>query len=300
LSAPSQTDAAEFVTVIVPIYNGEDGVTKLLEALRAQDYPPDRFEVLIVDNGSKDRTMAKVEAFAAAHRGLNLKLVTEHEHQGSYAARNKGVAAAKGDILAFTDGDCRPTPTWISAGVVALRRHGVEQVAGAVEFFFADNPPNPWEQVDSVIHLRQDLYVRDNAFGATANLFVRAQALAQVNGFRANLQSGGDFDFGQRMKAAGFRIVYCAEAVIGHEARASHHEVATKVRRVASGLETLVDEGRLKRLSPKDFKPRRRPPEGTPIAHLGFGRYAVLMLLINYFHYMRLRARIAARARIGE
>jgi glycosyltransferase involved in cell wall biosynthesis len=286
---------ADFVSIIVPIYNGEDGVDHLLAALAAQDYPADRFEIVIVDNGSRDRTMELVEAFARASPALSVRLVKEHDHRGSYAARNKGVSTAKGPILAFTDADCRPVPGWLSAGVGALRRHGVEQVAGAIEFLFANDQPNAWERVDSVVHLRQDLYVRDNGFGATANLFVLADALAKAGGFRQNLQSGGDFEFGQRMKAAGFRIAYSPEALIRHSARASHDEIATKVRRVAAGLNTLAGEGLLKPLGLRDLKPRRRAPEGTPVAQLGFFRHAVLIALINYFHYMRLLARVTAK-----
>lgn len=289
--------AADFVTVIVPIYNGEDGVTGLLEALRAQDYPHDRLEVLIVDNGSRDRTMDIVQAFAEASPGFPLRLITEHEQRGSYAARNKAVAVARGEILAFTDGDCRPAPGWISSGVETLRRSEVEQVAGAIQFEFANDPPNIWEFVDSVMHLRQEIYVRDNQFGATANLFVRAAALRQVGGFRSDLKSGGDFEFGQRMRNAGFGITYCPDARIGHAARDSHREVATKVRRVGAGLATLVDEGRLRPFSLRDLKPRRRAPDGTPVAALGFGRRTLMMILINYFHYMRLASRLSERVR---
>ena len=292
-----QEGIADFVSIIVPIYNGEDGVGHLLEALAAQDYPPGRFEIIIVDNGSSDRTMAMVEAFAEANAGLPLRLATEHEHRGSYAARNKGVATAKGPILAFTDADCRPVPTWLSAGVEAMHRNGVDQVAGAIEFLFANDPPNAWELLDSTVHLRQDLYVRDNAFGATANLFVRAEALAKVGGFRQNLQSGGDFEFGQRMKGAGFTIAYSPEALIRHSARASHDEIATKVRRVAAGLNTLTTEGLIQPIALKDLKPRRRAPESPRVASLGVVRHAVLIVLINYFHYMRVHARLQGSRR---
>jgi glycosyltransferase involved in cell wall biosynthesis len=286
-----------FVSVIVPIYNGEHGVRGLLDALAMQDYPRSRFEILIVDNGSSDRTMELIEGFARQTPDLALKLAKEHERRGSYAARNLGVSLAKGAILAFTDGDCRPIPGWISAGVRALADSAADQAAGAIEFMFSNEPPNLWEHLDSVMHLRQDTYVRDNAFGATANLFVRAEALRSVNGFRADLQSGGDFEFGQRMRDAGFRIVFAPEARILHEARNSHREIATKVRRVATGLSTLTAEGRLPQVSLNDFKPRRRLPQAAQELTRGLVRNAALLALMNYFHYMRLRARMKAAAR---
>jgi glycosyltransferase involved in cell wall biosynthesis len=299
VSPPTQLGAhpAEFVSVIVPVYNGEDGVTTLLAALSAQDYPAESFEILVVDNGSADRTMAVVEAYAESRPSPKIRLLTEHERRGSYAARNKGVSVAKGTILAFTDADCRPVAGWIAAGVDAMRQSSAEQAGGAIEFLFANQPPNAWEQLDSLIFLRQSQYVREFGWSATANLFVRADALASVGGFRADLQSGGDAEFGLRMKAAGFRIVYSPEALIRHEARATHHEVATKARRISAGLEQLAGEGRIRPLSLVDFKPRRRLPEGSAAARPGFLRHVVLIVLLNYVHYLRLHARLSARKR---
>lgn len=290
----SQLDV-ERVSIIVPIYNGEDGVSALLDALRAQDYPSDRFEVLIVDNGSTDNTMDIIEAYGRAHPTFPLRLLKEHERRGSYAARNKGVSVATGDILAFTDGDCQPISTWLSAGVEALRRSGVAQAAGAIEFLFANQPPNIWEYIDSIMHLRQPIYVRDNHFGATANLFVRAEALRAVGGFRDDLKSGGDFEFGQRMHDAGYQIVYAEAARILHVARASHDEVVTKIRRVASGLKTLETEGRVRPVSFRDLKPRRQLPESA-VPPRGLLKRAQLFALMNYLHYVRLHARATARA----
>ena len=292
---PPRTAPAPRVSVIVPVYNGESGIGLLLDALEAQDFPRDSFEILIVDNGSSDRTMAVVADYALAHPTLPLRLLTEHERRGSYAARNTGVASAQGSILAFTDGDCRPVPGWLSAGVAALDSSGAEQVGGAIEFLFAAAKPNAWEHLDSLIFLRQEQYVREYGWSATANLFTRADALAKVGGFRDDLQSGGDAEFGLRMKAAGFRIVYSAEAAIRHEARNSHHEVTTKARRIAAGIEDLATQGRLAPLSLRDFKPRRRLPGSSAAPKPGLLRRLHLLLLLNYIHYMRLGVRLKAR-----
>lgn len=283
-----------FVSVIVPIYNGADGVAGLLDALNVQDYPKTSFEVLVVDNGSSDDTIARVEQFAAAHPSLSLRVLKEHERRGSYAARNKGVSEAKGEVFAFTDGDCRPIPGWLTAGVQALSGSGVDQVAGGVEFYFANTPPNVWECVDSLIHLRQDLYVRDNQFGVTANLFVKAAPLKQVGAFRDTLKSGGDFEFGQRMKAAGFGIVYAPHAKILHAARDSRDELLSKVRRVSGGLDTLASEGQVPPVRIKDLKPRLRPPRLAPELRGGFARPLAVLLALNYVHYNRLLARAEA------
>lgn len=292
-----QQARAPYVSVIVPIYNGASGVIGLLETLRRQDYPIDRFEVVIVDNGSSDGTMDVIQSFGAANPGWPLILETEHDRRGSYAARNKAVTVARGEILAFTDGDCQPVPGWISAGVASIQNTGCDQIAGGIDFYFANDPPNVWECVDSLIHLRQDVYVRDNHFGVTANLFVRADALRQVGAFRDDLKSGGDFEFGQRMRAAGFTIAYAPEAKILHEARASHHEVITKVRRVSGGLDTLASEGQVSTLRPKDLRPRLRVPAGPAVRKASLVRRLMVLAVLNYVHYSRLHARVQARRR---
>lgn len=301
-SSPTKQDRsvskkADFVSVIVPVYNGADIIETLLNALSEQTFPRECFEILIVDNASTDETPAIVEAFACRNSTLSLRLLTEHEHRGSYAARNKGVSAAKGSILAFTDADCRPAPEWIATGVMSLRESGVEQVAGAIEFEFAHDPPNSWEHLDCMMHLRQDHYAQ-MGFGATANLFVLADALAEVNGFRSDLQSGGDCEFGQRMKAAGFRINYCRDAVVRHPARATYKELAFKIRRVAAGMEVLSREGvYFKPLSLRALLPLRRAPISLLGLEAKFLRRTSTLLLINYFHYLRVGTRLAVRYR---
>jgi len=107
------------VSVIIPVYNDPDGIRRCFEALRKQSYPTERFEILAVDNGSTDDTRAVIQdALAGVPNGY---LLVEDEIQGSYAARNAGIERATGEVLAFTDADCTPAPTWIESGVKTLR-----------------------------------------------------------------------------------------------------------------------------------------------------------------------------------
>src|SRR6476646_11757769 len=89
------------VSVVVPVYNGEETIKTCVESLVGLDYPRDRFEVLIVDNKSTDGTRRVVEKYPVT-------LLQEAAVQSSYAARNLGVARSSGEIIAFTDADCVP------------------------------------------------------------------------------------------------------------------------------------------------------------------------------------------------
>ena len=88
-----------YISVIVPVYNGETTIGKCVEALLNQDYPKDKYEVIIVDNNSKDKTAEVIDQYPVTY-------ALEKGTQSSYAARNSAIKMAKGDVLAFTDSDC--------------------------------------------------------------------------------------------------------------------------------------------------------------------------------------------------
>lgn len=101
-----------FVSVIVPAYNAACTLPATLRALAAQTYPPERYEVIVVDDGSTDDT----SALAMAHGARVLR----QPHQSPAAARNAGACVARGEVLLFTDADCEPAEDWIAALVAAL------------------------------------------------------------------------------------------------------------------------------------------------------------------------------------
>ena len=95
-----------FVSVIVPMYNAERYLAQCLDALVSQDYPASDYEILLVDNRSTDRS---VEIGSRYERVMLLSEAAP----GAYLARNRGLKAARGEIIMFTDPDCVPAPSWI-------------------------------------------------------------------------------------------------------------------------------------------------------------------------------------------
>jgi lipopolysaccharide/colanic/teichoic acid biosynthesis glycosyltransferase/GT2 family glycosyltransferase len=94
------------ISVIVPAYNAAEVLPACLDALRSQTLPPDAYEIIVVDDGSTDGSLA-----LAAGQDVRAIQIT---HGGPAAARNAGVQAARGHLLAFTDSDCVPTPDWLA------------------------------------------------------------------------------------------------------------------------------------------------------------------------------------------
>src|SRR5689334_9252898 len=92
-------------SVVIPARNAARTLPATLAALRGQTYPADRLEVIVVDDGSADAT-GEVAAAGGAR-------VLRQAPAGPAAARNRGAAAATGEIILFTDADCTPAPTWV-------------------------------------------------------------------------------------------------------------------------------------------------------------------------------------------
>ena len=118
------------VSVVVPIYNGEADLPELIKCLLSQTYPQDRVEYLLVDNNSSDRTLSLLKA--SAENCPVIHVLSENHIQSSYAARNTGIRAAVGEIIAFTDADCHPQPQWLDSLIQPFRDSNVVIVAGEV------------------------------------------------------------------------------------------------------------------------------------------------------------------------
>ena len=214
------------VSVIAPVYRQWDLVPLLLAALAAQTLRQDAFEVLLVDN-------APDEPHPALALPANARILP-CPTPGSYAARNVGVAAARGALFVFTDADCRPEPGWLDALAAAAAAAPGTLVAGPVRVEAVGPRPNSYEAYDAIRGIPQARYVR-LGYAATANLAVPAEVFGEIGLFDAARLSGGDADFCRRARAAGRRIALADGAVVVHPARATWEALARKARRIKGG-----------------------------------------------------------------
>jgi glycosyltransferase involved in cell wall biosynthesis len=227
-ATPSES-ALPFVSVIVPVFNGADNIGTLLQALRAQSYPADRREFIIVDDCSTDTTVGAIEAC-----GAEFRVVRCERNGGSYTARNHGLRAAVGSVIAFTDADCRPDLQWLAEGVQALTRQGGGLVAGAVSITPTD-ASSAIQRYDATFGIQQAFFAKKLQFGATANLLVERRVVTRVGGFDASLRSGGDRKFCRAAVALGETFGYCPLGVVRHLPRTSYSELAIKQIRISTG-----------------------------------------------------------------
>ncbi len=218
------------VSVVVPVYNDAERLELCLEALSKQVFDLDAVEVLVVDNGSDEPP----DELVGRYRFCRLL----HESKpGSYAARNRALAEARGEILAFTDADCQPLPVWLSEALARLEEaDGKAVIGGGIEVFAVDEAqPTAAELYDIAFGLRQDLYVQSYHYAATANMVTSRTVLDSVGEFNDDLKSSGDVEWGNRAHAAGWPILYAPEASVRHPARRSLSEIMVKARRHAGG-----------------------------------------------------------------
>lgn len=223
-----------FVSVIIPVLNDSERLKICLQALENQSYLKSLYEVIIVDNGSEEDIQTLVTNFSQT-RFIN------EIHPGSYAARNKGLSIAKGDVIAFTDADCIPASDWIEKGVANLLRvPNCGLVAGKIEIYFK-NPdrPNAVELYESVIAFPQRYFVEEIRFGATANVFTFKRVIECVGKFDDKLKSGGDTEWGQRVYASGYNLIYADDTCIAHPGRYSLRDLYKKHIRLAGGQYNL-------------------------------------------------------------
>lgn len=213
------------VTVIVPTFRDWERLALCLRALEEQTYPSGRLEILVVNNDPSDHPPPSLRLPA------NARLLQEPA-PGSYAARNRGLREATGDLIGFTDADCIPEPDWVERAVAAASdADGRVRVAGAIRLFREPGGSRPVWWFESVISFDQQNNVC-HGVAVTANLFVEKSVFETVGPFDASLFSGGDVTWNRLATEKGIPLIYAAHVVVRHPARISMAEVLKKYRRV--------------------------------------------------------------------
>ena len=234
------------VSIIIPVINNPIGIKTLIQSLKSQDYPTNRFEVIIVDNGSTDDTFKIVKNKIINFK--NFHLVAENIMRGSYAARNRGILISKGKILAFTDSDCVPNNNWVSEGIKGLLSSSYDSGGGKVSFTFQRQKPNVHELFDSSQRLNQEYYVSESNFAITANLFIYRNVFYEIGMFDENLISSGDKEFGNRLHQNNIKITYMPHAIVQHPAKTTLKANIIKSIRLATGRKQLSNPAEIIRL----------------------------------------------------
>jgi glycosyltransferase involved in cell wall biosynthesis len=222
---PQVSDVWPTVTVVVPARNEEQHLGATLEALRGQDYPLDRMEVVVVDNGSTDGTV-----HVATRAGVR---VLHEPAPSSYRARNQAVLGSVADYLAFIDADCRAEPSWLRALVVTAKSNGSRFVGGRTE-----NRVERGTLGARLLAIRATPETRrrdvEAAAVAAGNMLVAREVFLE-HGLFDSAASGSDVEFSRRAAAGGERIAYAGSAVVWHSCDLSDFDYLRRSFRVAYG-----------------------------------------------------------------
>jgi GT2 family glycosyltransferase len=244
------------VSVIIPARNAAATLGRTLAAL-AEQRDVDPYEVIVVDNASSDETGAVARAAGGPVR------VIAGDGSGPGSARNLGAAAARADVLAFTDSDCFPTRRWLASGIAAIA--AADLVQGRVQ----PDPTVPLGPFDRTVWVDGE-----RGFYETANLFVTRGLFERVGGFedwRATGEHpfGEDLWFGWRAVRAGATTSFAPDALVHHAVfpRGPLEFIAERLRmRNFPAVVRQVPEFRMRPLVGRVFMSRRSAALDAAIA----------------------------------
>jgi GT2 family glycosyltransferase len=201
-------------SIIVPTYNREEQLTRCLASLAGLDYPRDRFEVLVVNDGG-----TQPEAIVGSLQpDLNVKLISQ-KHAGVAAARNTGSARARSEFLAFTDDDCVTDTSWLSALAKGLRTWPDHLMGGRTVNALPHNLFSTASQL--LASYVYDYYNKEPhaaRFFASNNIAVSTQRFRMIGGFDCTYTRAAaeDRELCDRWRYHGHGMTYVPEAVVHH------------------------------------------------------------------------------------
>jgi len=200
-------------SIIVPTHDRPQLLQLCLSAIARLNYPAEQFEVIIVDDGSKQASDPIISRF---NTRLNLHLLKQ-SNAGPASARNLGAEHATGDYFAFTDDDCMPTRDWLWRLAESLRNKPDVAVCGKTLNFDDQNAFSIADQLISdylVSHYNRD---PENAlFALGNNLAISREHYHGLEGFNADFVTGEDREFCYRLRKMNLRLIHEPRAVVFH------------------------------------------------------------------------------------
>ena len=200
-------------SVVVPTRGRREQLSRCVAALAALDYPQDRLELIVVDDGGSGGDLAPLLERQAA--GVETRLISG-DHAGPSAARNEALAIARGEVVAFTDDDCEPAPDWLRVLAEAWCDDPARGYGGTVENALEDDLAAEVAQRIIRAGYSQVNEPGDARFLTSNNLLFPTEALRELGGFEPSLSTSEDRDLCDRWRLSGRRLDHVPEAVVRH------------------------------------------------------------------------------------
>ncbi len=283
------------VSVIVPCTTFSDALRQCLASIADQDLTLP-MQTIIVVNGHN----------TGEFRSLRGATVVFEPVRGPAAARNAGVGAATGDVLAFTDSDCIADPSWLACGLRALGEVSCRMiVAGSIARFGSRH--NSISLYDSVTFLQQENYVKGAGAFVTANLIVHRKIFELLGPFDPifNEAAFEDWDWALRARHAGIQIRYEPGAIVQHPCMSRLSELKAKSERLARGeiIFARKHKHRMKRRSllKTTYEHARRAWKNIDLPRVDRVRIASISILAAFWRWNAFETSLPAarRARLS-
>ena len=202
-----------FISVVIPAYNKKNSLQSAIGSLYNQSYPKDKYEVIVVDDGSTDGTQQWVKL---KQQDCSCRLRYFYQaNKGPAAARNLGIRNASGDIIAFIDSDCIASYSWIEKLVNGYNNDRVAGIGGTIK---ARPTTSKISRYCAYIKMNEQPPIDDTGivYLITGNASFRKSSLGLVGGFdeRYNSAGGEDPDLCYRLKERGYILKYNRDAVV--------------------------------------------------------------------------------------
>jgi glycosyltransferase involved in cell wall biosynthesis len=245
-----------FVSIVMPTYNRAAFLERCLPPLFQQSYPADRYEVILVDDGSTDDTADRADRIAQpwADRFRRIR----QTNGGPASARNTGFRASSAVVIAFIDSDCIASVSWLSEMVGALMANRAAGVGGIVRGVASDGWVSRYIDVTGL--MRQRVKNGRVDYLITANTVFLREALVNIGGFddRFRLPGGDDVDLCFRLQKAGETLIAIDAGTVQHYHRQTVGSLAHMFFRYGQGSYTFSSNWQ-----------NRRPPAVELIRHTG-------------------------------
>lgn len=241
-------------SIIIPTFNRATTLSKCLEALAALKSNPKDFEIIIVDNNSRDNTHKISLGFARANPGLQVRYICETE-QGCSPARNRGIVEARGEIICFLDDDSPPFPDWLDALLETFDDPEVGCAGGPSLLDFQEQEVPLWLQGDLVgmisgFNLRYTEPAPVSLWTElplSCNMAIRRSVFTDVGFFRTDLGKSGDrllaageTELIERIGKAGWKVMYVPGARVRHLVSPERLNLSYLYRRGRGFAETYI------------------------------------------------------------